>query len=202
MNMKLINLMAALLLVCSCGFAQTTISKEERKKALDELKSSQKELLQTIKGLSEAQLNYKPSEEAWSIANCVEHLAISEGNFKGLIEMSLQPEADPSLRDSVKFADDDLLAMIVDRSYKVKTQKPFEPTNKYGGYEASLTSFKEGRSATIEFMKTTDDDLRNHYFDFPFGKADTYQLVLFMSGHTRRHLAQIKEVMASDGYPQ
>ena len=48
----------------------------------------------------------------------------------------------------------------------------------------------------------TEDDLRNRYFDFPFGKADSYQIILFLSGHTKRHTDQIKEVIANEKFPQ
>jgi len=37
----------------------------------------------------------------------------------------------------------------------------------------------------LKFIKEPKDDLRNRYFDFPFGKLDAYQIVLFMSGHTK-----------------
>src|SRR5215218_1738793 len=33
------------------------------------------------------------------------------------------------------------------------------------------------RDASIEYIKSTSDDLRNHYNDFPFGKFDTYQTI-------------------------
>ncbi len=51
-------------------------------------------------------------------------------------------------------------------------------------------------------MATTEDDLRNHYAKFPFGVMDSYQVLLFMSAHTERHIYQIEEVKADPNLPK
>lgn len=198
---RLLLSMVSMALLSSLAFAQTTLSKEERSKAIDHLKSTNAELLKTVKGLSEAQLNYKPTEDSWSIANCVEHIAISENNIFGIVQMTLKNDPDPSLRSEVKMSDDQIIGLIESREQKVKTRPEFEPTDKYDGYDGSLAEFKSKRKENMKFVKSSEDDLRNRYFDFPFGKVDAYQVVLFMSGHTKRHTDQIKEVMASPGFP-
>src|SRR2546421_3916468 len=40
--------------------------------------------------LSEAQLNWKPSPEQWSIAQCLEHLAIASRNFDDYFSQALE----------------------------------------------------------------------------------------------------------------
>lgn len=184
----------------SIAFAQTTLTKEERSKAIEHLKTTQAELLKTVKGLSDEQLNFKPSADAWSVANCVEHLAISEKSIFGIVQMTLKNDPDPSMRSEVKMSDEELIGMIQGREQKVKTRPEFEPTNK--SYDDTIADFKEKRKSNMKYVKTSEDDLRNRYFDFPFGKVDAYQVVLFMSGHTKRHTDQIKEVIDSEGFPQ
>ncbi len=188
-------------LIGSLAIAQATLTDEERSKAMEHLKTTNAELLKTVKGLSEAQLNYKPTEDAWSIANCVEHIAISENNIFGIVQMTLQNDPDPSLRSEVKMSDDQVIGLIQSREQKIKTRPEFEPTGKFGDYKGSLSEFKNKRKENMKFVKSSQDDLRNRYFDFPFGKVDAYQVVLFMSGHTKRHTDQIKEVMADAGFP-
>lgn len=199
--MKKILLPIFCVVFTASALAQTTISKDERAKALDHLKQTNSELLKTVKGLSKEQLNYKPSDDAWSIAECMEHIAISENSIFGIVTMTLANEPDPSKRREVNFSDEQMLGFIESREQKVKTRTEFEPTQKYGGFEGSLEEFEMRRKANMKYVKTSNDDLRNRYFDFPFGKVDAYQVILFMSGHTKRHTDQIKEVMASDGYP-
>ena len=199
---KHLNLITCLafVLISTTVFAQK-MSKDERSKALDHLKSTQDELLKTVAGLSEEQLNFYPYEEGWSIAQCVEHIAISEGSMFGIVQMTLKDVPDPSLKDSVAMSDDQVLALITSRTQKIKTQEPFEPTGKFGSYQGSLDEFKAKRESNMAYVKTSKDNLRSRYFDFPFGKVDTYQVILFMSGHTQRHTDQIKEVMTSPEYP-
>ena len=99
-------------------------------------------------------------------------------------------------------ADEEIIKMITDRTHKVKTQEAFEPSNKFGSFEASLKEFKTKRDDHIKYIKTTSEDLRNHYNDFPFGKIDTYQTFLFMTAHSKRHTEQIVEVMNNAGFPK
>ncbi len=189
-------------MILGLASAQTTLTDEERSKAIDHLKSTNAELLKTVKGLSEDQLNYKMSPDSWSVAECMEHIAISETNIFGIVEMTLQNEPDPSLRSEVAMSDDQVIGLIQSREQKVKTREEFEPTGKFDGFDGSVANYKAKRKSNMKFVKSTDEDLRNRYFDFPFGKVDAYQVVLFMSGHTKRHTDQMKEVIASAGFPQ
>ncbi|MCR9250715.1 MAG: DinB family protein [bacterium] len=189
------------LLLASSSFAQTPLTKEEKKKAIDHYSDSQKELLKIVKGLSDEQMKYKSSEDSWSIAECLEHIVATESGLFMALDMSLQAEPNPDGRSEVKLSDEEVLGIIGSRENKVKTRPELEPTNRFGSPEGTVDEFKKLRKTKIDFIKTTDQDLRNRYFDFPFGKVDTYQLVLFISGHTVRHIDQIKEILADDSFP-
>lgn len=200
--MKKILLPFLVLAMVSFTGTDTTLTKAERKLAITEMNRTSDLLLNAIKGLSEAQLNFKSSPESWSVAECTEHIAISENNIFGMLEGALKTEADPSKRSDVKMTDKQVLAMIVDRTNKVKTIKPFEPTGSYGGHEAAVDAFLEKRKANIEFVKTTKEDLRNRYQQLPFGTVDAFQILLFMSAHNERHVKQIEEVKANENFPK
>src|SRR6187402_2850854 len=174
----------------------------ERDYASKYMQETKDDLLKKVKGLTPEQLNFKADANTWSIAECVEHIAISENNIFGMAQGAMQQAADPSLRKDVKTSDEEIVNMITDRTHKVKTQQPFEPTNKFGSFEASLKEFKAKRDDNIKYIKTTSDDLRNHYNDMPFGKIDSYQTILFMAAHSRRHTEQIVEVMNNPGFPK
>ncbi len=182
--------------------AQNQITKADRVKAATSLKATQKALAKAVKGLSETQLNYKPDADSWSIAECIEHISKSEEGITMLMKSTLQTPADPSGRSEIKMSDEQVYGLITDRSQKVKTRPELEPQNTFGSVDGSLTAFTKKRKANIKYIKKTQDDLRNHYFEFPFGKVDAFQIIMFMSGHTERHTKQIMEVMASDGFPK
>ncbi len=200
--MKTLLLPFVLLLLVSFTVSDTKLTDPERLVAMTELTTSHDKLLKTINGLSEAQLNYKSSPSSWSIAECTEHIAISENNIFGMLQGSLKTPADPGRRAEVKMGDEQILMMIADRSEKVKTQKAFEPSGKYGSHEGTVKEFMTKRKASIQYVATTQDDLRNHYAEMPFGVIDSYQVLLFMSAHSERHIKQIEEVMANANFPK
>jgi hypothetical protein len=139
------------------------------------------------------------------VAECVEHIAISETNLFGMIQGTVKGAADPSKKSQVKLTDEQLFAAISDRSYKVKTQESFVPTGKFGSHDATVKEFLNKRKATMDYVKKTKDDMRNHFFTFPveaLGTVDSYQLFHFISGHTKRHTLQIEEVKSNPAFPK
>lgn len=199
--MKKIIIPIVMMTLVSFGIIKTGITDAEREMAISELTKTQDLLRSAVDGLSDAQLNYKATPDAWSVAECVEHLAISEGMIGGMLQGALQTAADPSKRGDVKMTDEQLLAMIVNRDQKVKTGEAFEPSGKFGSYEDTLIEFISKREAHIAYLNSTEDDLRNHYGQLPFGTIDGLQILLFMSGHTERHVKQMQEVMAHPDFP-
>ncbi|MCE7991133.1 MAG: DinB family protein [Roseivirga sp.] len=176
---------------------------EERKFAVKHLSDTQMDMMKVIKDLSDEQLNYKPDAESWSIAECVKHITLSEQNiWAGFVSAGLAQDADPSKRSEVAMSDEQLLGIIESREQKVKTRAPFEPEAKQEPLKDVLKEFKTLRAEHIEFAKKSTDDLRNRYGQLPFGTIDVYQAIIFMSGHTKRHTDQMREVMASAGFPK
>lgn len=200
--MKKLILPLVTLLLLSFSTDMSKLSDEDRKKAVDHLENTRDEMAKILKGLSEEQLNFKAEEDSWSIAECAEHITISENMIFGMLQGALQIAADPSKRTEVKMSDEELIGIIENREQKVKTREPFEPTGKFGSHEATVNEFLAKRNEHISYIKTTEDDLRNHYGQLPFGTVDGVQILLFMSGHTERHLDQMKEVMAHKLFPK
>lgn len=199
---KLIALLPVLFLL---GFSGTPdpLSKKEKKFAANYFKQTKKDLHDAVKNLSETQLNWKPADSVWSVAECIEHIALSEKNLFDVVQGSLKEAANPEKRKELKFAsDDEILKMITDRSFRVKTREGFIPSNQFGSAQKSLDVFDERRSGLIDYIKKTDDDLRNHFVALPFGLFDSYQFLLFLSGHTKRHTLQIEEVKAHPNFPK
>jgi flagellar biosynthesis chaperone FliJ len=179
------------------------LSGKERKLLVNDLKETRKDLLESIKGLNDAQLNFKASPESWSVKECVYHIALSEGNLWQMAEKALKEPANPEKRSEIKWTDEQVITMIRDRSHKVKTVAPLEPVNApYKNLDEALDDFKTKRASLIKFAKTSTDDLRNHVVQMPFGYLDCYQLLLMISAHTNRHMQQIQEVMANANFPK
>ncbi|MER3375591.1 MAG: DinB family protein [Allomuricauda sp.] len=179
------------------------LTEEERQMINKHLTETRDHMLSILDGLTDEQLSFKPDEGTWSIAEGVEHLAILESTFGDLVHKTVAAGPNPALKDSLVFTDEQIMPVVTDRSNKVKTSEPFEPSGKFGSYEATLQAFLDKRSELIDYVKTTDDDLRNRYNkDLPFGAVDGVQLIVFTAAHTERHVLQMEEVMAHSNFPE
>lgn len=175
----------------------------ERKMLLDHLAKSSQEFLASVEGLSPEQWNYKAGPDRWSIANCAEHIAASEDFIRGMVENNvLTTEPTPDRVAARKPLDEKVLQMITDRSFKAQAPEPLRPTSRFGSPQGAVNHFEESRAETVTLAKSRDD-LRERAAEHPaFKELDAYQWLLFLSGHTLRHTAQIQEVKASPGYPK
>jgi hypothetical protein len=174
-----------------------------RKVLLDHLDRSSSEFLDSVKGLTPQQWNYKPAPEVWSVAECAEHIALSEDLIRGMVESKvLTAAASPERVADRKTNDEKVLKMITDRSFKAKAPEQLQPARRFPSPEATLEKFQESRSKTVALAKSRDD-LREHAGAHPaFKELDAYQWLLYISGHTMRHTAQIAEVKAHPGFPK
>lgn len=200
--MRKLFFLLTLPLMCSFVAADIELTKKERDDAVNYFKETQKALADQVKGMSEAQLKWKPADSVWSITDCIEHIALSEKNLFDMAMGTLKEKADPSRRSQLKMDDAAVKNFITDRSFRVKTREGFIPTGQFGDAKQTLAVFDERREALIKYVKDTRDDLRNHFFEFPFGLLDTYQVLIFLSAHTRRHTLQIEELKANPGFPK
>src|SRR5438270_4477052 len=184
------------------GFAQT-LTQGERDRALSELYASRKQFLDSIAGLSEAQWNFKPAPNVWSIAECAEHITVSEDMLNDTVPKLLQSPAEPQKRAVVKGRDEFLLKAMVDRSHKAQAPEMLAPKRRWPTQAALVEHFKQSRGRTLDYVRTTNDDLRDHFFEHPaFKTVDAYQFILMMSAHTQRHTAQLNEVKQAPGFPK
>jgi uncharacterized damage-inducible protein DinB len=182
----------------------TTLTPQEREFALKSLQTTHDKFLQSIAGLSEKQWTFKPGPDRWSIAEVSEHITVSESALLGLVQKQLMGSpAAPEKREQVKGKDEMILQKIPDRSHKAQAPEFLRPTGRWPT-EADLTkAFEESRKVTMDYVRTTNDDLRDHFFDHPvFGTLDGYQWLLLLSAHSERHTAQIEEVKADPNFPK
>ena len=91
--------------------------------------------------------------------------------------------------------------MITNREQKVKTSEPLEPSNKRASTRETMKAYLTSRKETKKFIRKTEQDLRHHYFDLPFGTVDTYQMLIFGAGHQMRHNDQITEIKNHPDFP-
>ena len=199
---KLLFLCAAFL-VTSFTSVGPTLTDKERQDAIEQLNKTELGVFNSLKGLSDTQLNFKPAPDKWSISECVKHIATTEMFLWQMTDAALKQPADAAKRSAIKMTDDQVLQMIESRAQKIKTAPPLEPQNStLKSCPDALSSFYDSRKMLKDYVASTSDDLRDHVVTLPFASFDSYQMILFIAAHSNRHTQQIDEVKADPNFPK
>jgi len=177
------------------------LTEAERKFATDHLNQTRTDLINAVQGLSDAQLNFKPAPDRWSVLECVQHITLTSEGLFGFVQQTLKTPNDSAFKPTV--TDDQFITMVEDRSHKAQAAEPFKPEHAtFKTLEETLKSFNAGRDSLVTYVQTTHDELRDHIAVLPFAKVDAYQLILLISAHTNRHTQQLNEVKADPNFPK
>jgi hypothetical protein len=179
------------------------LTQSDRDKAMSHFHATRKVFLDSVAGLSDAQWNFKAAPERWSIAECAEHIAVSEDAIFELVRNSLASPAEPERKAMTRGKDDMVVKAMPDRSVKAQAPEFLQPKRRWPDRESLIAHFKESRDRNIAFLQTTEGDLRGHFVEHPvFKTLDAYQMMLLLSAHCERHTLQINEVKADPNYPK
>lgn len=197
------KLMLVLMLAATLPLhAAAPISQQDRAALIKDLENSRTIFLNAIADVTtEAQWNYKPAPDRWSVGECAAHIVAAEQYFRDNIAAALKSPALPAAQRSTA-GDAVLVKMIRDRSQRFQAPAAIEPTGKVVPKAQAIKDFEATRAKSLDYVRTTQDPLREHGAGTPPQVTTAYQLVLMMSGHTERHTAQLLEVKASPGYPR
>jgi hypothetical protein len=157
-------------------------------------------LEEEIRGLSRAQLEYRPGPDRWSIRECVSHLAVAEPDYWRELQDAVKAPPDMKGKKSVN-TDADILWYGIDRVVHTKTGGGHEKVDTYKDIGEAMRRFQALRATMIDYIKNTHDDLRTH----SFGKEeviDSWQWMLEISTHSERHIQQIREIKADPNFPK
>lgn len=170
--------------------------------AIEQLEASRAALLEATEGLSEAQWRFRESEDRWSAAEIVEHLALSEDFlFAMLTDEVMRTERRDEPLPGAAEADGEIVAMTADRSQQFQAPEPLQPTQRFETPQAAMKQFLDSRARTIEFVRETPD-LRFYAMEAPGGvERDAVQWSLFIAGHTVRHTSQLQQVKDHPDFP-
>ncbi len=178
------------------------ISKSDREFGASVLNAGRKLFLDSLAGLSDAQANFKPAPDKWSIAEVAEHVALSETFIFQASEAAMKSPAREKLADPSKL-DQKILAALPNRTVKATAPEPLRPQNHFKSLPETVAAFKTSRDAHIKYVEETQDALREHFYKHSaFGDLDAFEWILYISAHTDRHVAQILEVKASPEFPK
>jgi hypothetical protein len=179
-------------------------TENDRTYLVENLIRSRDELLKETKGLSQKQSSFKESDDRWSINQVVEHLAIFELIFDREISKGMAGKPRPEFNKDVR-PDSAYSGFIMEENPHVTTEftKPFTYSVPLGlnDINNNIAWFVKMRNESIEFVKTTTEDLRS-YYRYNTGSTNIHQTYIYVFGHVDRHLRQIRKIKQHKNYPK
>ena len=183
---------------------------EELSKLIDEAKAITEDARKTFGHLSAEQLNWKPSAESWSVAQCLEHLIVINSGYFPIIKKLVRGEYKHSLKERLPvlpkvFGKLVINAVKPEAQRKIKASTKFEPSK--SAIDAQIVNkFVEHQQEVIEHMKMTENlNLNKIIITSPVASLVTYSLLdahKIVVLHEQRHIAQAKRVMETEGFPK
>jgi DinB superfamily len=160
-------------------------------------------------GLSGAQLNWKPSEKGWSVAQCLEHIILTNREFdpefkklaSGTRKNSFWETYSPFSGWGGRF----LIKAVTEDSKKAKapSNRIVPPSEVPDDIVQQFVEHIAEVNKQIESVAEVDRE--KTIVTSPFLAIFTYKLddaFTVLVEHTRRHIRQAKRVMDAEGFPQ
>ncbi len=190
-----------LTMVVLTGFAGSidvgSLSPKERRVLVNQLKDSKKSILESLEGLNDAQVNFKPSADIASIRENLDQVINYEQNILKLTQNRLNHPINIEERRMLTVPDEKLLQLSTNNQHYCCLEKPA-----FKDIEETVKEFKTGRVAMVKFVKTTTDDLRNSVLRINNQHVDAYQALLILSNHANQHLQAIEKIKLHPNFPK
>jgi uncharacterized damage-inducible protein DinB len=184
-------------LVGTMSPAAPALTPVERQHLVAHLEMTAAWLADEVANLTPAQANFRRERDAWTIAQVVEHLVVVAPIYWQDLQSALkQPAGD---RTSL-MKDEDVLWYGIDRTRTEQAIPGERPTGDVRDLHAAMEAYRKHHDRLLQYVKTTDDDLRNHIV--PRQRCDAYQWALLISTHEQRHVLQIREIKGNPRFPK
>jgi len=193
----------------SIDAAERQTTKEELGGLLEELTAVAREAREVFGGLSPAQLNWKPSEQQWSVGQCFDHLIVTNRCFFPDMERVASGDYRSSLWGRVSplsgfFGRFIMKALDLEKGRKTKAPRVFEPAQSDVAADV-IESFAAHQDDLVTHMRATADaDLHGLKVTSPVSPVATYSLLdayRIVVAHERKHFEQARRVTREEGFP-
>ncbi len=181
-------------------------SEQDRLNLIQDLNSSHSSIRNKIKSLNDAQWNWCTNSTSWSIAQVVEHLIVHDELFyREMRVLSHLPEFPAQPKHNFS-SDDEILSYRVITAENIGSSPTYmEPRGRWCDKNHALKGFDLSRKALVDFITSTESNLREIYTESGRGPTkyrDLHQLMLISIAHTMRHEHQIRKILGDPGFPK
>ncbi|HKQ74456.1 MAG TPA: DinB family protein [Blastocatellia bacterium] len=164
---------------------------------------AQGRFIAAVSDLTEAQANFRPDENQWTIEEIVEHVSIVNEGFLRLTHKLLK---EAELAPQPPKADLNLGHTSLDENGRQRGPFPApDRVRPKGGVsvEDSLAKMRVALAGFAEIQSRLEAvDLSEQVFPHPaLGPFNAYQWMVLLGEHENRHRGQIDRLKATDGFP-
>lgn len=191
------RVLAGTILLCHFGAGAAgaaPLTEVERQRLVSHLEMTGSWLIDEVSGLSPAQLSFRHAPGTWSILEVLDHLNVTGNIYWQDLQAALKM---PTGRRTM-MTDVDVLWYGIDRTNREQAI-PSEIPKGLRDSKAGLDAYRKHHLRLLEYIRTTQDDLRSHYVERQ--RSDAYQWALLISTHEQRHVLQIREIKADPKFP-
>lgn len=176
---------------------------------LAEIASVTRDVAATFGHLDTQQLNWKPDEGQWSIAQCLDHLITTNSHYFPMVEQVVNGEYRATYWQRVPvipgfFGRMMLNALKPDSTQTFSAPKGFQPSQSDID-EGIISRFSEHQRRLGEMIDSSKDkQLDKIIIASPVTGIITYSLLnayRILAIHERRHFRQAKRVLQHQGFP-
>jgi hypothetical protein len=169
----------------------------EKQVLIERLQQGRDRYLHAFDTASERDASWSKTEDAWSMLQCAEHVAVAEEQMLRLWEKLAESGS------SARAKDERLLASVHDRSRKQQAPAISVPKGRCSSLLEALARFEAARERTLAFVANMPaEDLRSKVVTHPLaGLLDGYQLFTLMALHPERHGLQVQELRFCPEFP-
>jgi hypothetical protein len=185
-----------------------------RQQLIDDLLKLDRDYAALLSKCSREQLNWRPAIGAWSVAQCIQHVAgvnsiylspIKAAIAKGRMRAPLNGE---SLRTAGWFSAFFLKSVSPEGTVKLRAPRIARPSADPSNINAdeALRTLRQTHAEIREILTSSEQpDLNRLRFKNPFVPLIRFTVgtgILIMVGHGRRHLLQAERVCGTHDFPQ
>ncbi|MCM2535939.1 DinB family protein [Neobacillus pocheonensis] len=158
---------------------------------MEENMKVREEVLQSVMGLSDKQLNQQVEVDKWTIMQVLDHLYLMERAIAHTISNLLA-------KGESKTVSDKPIEFTINRSTKVDAPPIVVPSKDFITLEEMKYKLAQSREAFTQVVNAADETLlEQRVYPHPvFGELSLKQWIPFVGLHEKRHLAQIEELKA------
>jgi uncharacterized damage-inducible protein DinB len=186
----------ALVLILRAVPAEAQITDLERQRLLAHLQMTAGWLADEVSALSTEQLHFRPSANAWTILEVLDHLVVVGQVYWN----DLQGAKPVTSGRAGMMSDVDVLWYGVDRTNRETALRTEEPSRKLRDVATGVADYRRQHTRLLEYVRTTRDDLRRRFVERQ--NSDAYQWALLISTHDQRHILQVREIKSHAKFPK